>query len=264
MKKLVTTIVLLAGAASVYSQGQVNYNDYNPGATTGFNIHVWSPQVGSPGVETTGNSTTPFSSSNLGGDAPTGSSNPGYTGQLIGGGGSGASSTLSYGNGDSFSIELYAGAGTVTSFAGLSPIPSTLGTLADSGFGANYAGMYFPSGSGIVTFGGTSGTPGAPAVTAGSAVTLALAAWFNGAGTYPTLASAQASGGNAPYGMSPVGTENTGGGNVNPPFLPGLGNPSTSAGGITSFSLVSTPEPSTIALGVIGASAFLMRLRRKQ
>jgi len=25
-----------------------------------------------------------------------------------------------------------------------------------------------------------------------------------------------------------------------------------------------TPEPSTIALGVVGASAFLMRLRRKQ
>jgi hypothetical protein len=32
---------------------------------------------------------------------------------------------------------------------------------------------------------------------------------------------------------------------------------------MTSFSLAVTPEPSTIALGVIGASAFLLRLRRK-
>jgi hypothetical protein len=38
----------------------------------------------------------------------------------------------------------------------------------------------------------------------------------------------------------------------------------TPALGLTSFSLATTvPEPSTIALGIVGASAFLMRLRRK-
>jgi len=267
MKKFVTTIVLLAGAASVYSQGQVNYGDYNPGATTGFNIHIWSPQLASPGVETTGNNNVPFSTSagaaGLAGDAPTGASNPGYTGQMIGGAGSAGSGTLAYNNGDSFSIELYAGAGTVATFAGLSPIPGTLGNLADASFGPNYAGMYFPAGSGLVTLNGTGGTP---TVLGGAAATFALAAWFNGGGTYPTYASAVAAGsGLAPYGTSPLGTENVGGGTGQPPFLPGLGNPSTTAGGITSFSLVSSiPEPSTIALGVIGASAFLMRLRRKQ
>jgi hypothetical protein len=263
MKKLVTTIVLLAGAASVYSQGQVNYTDYNPGATTGFNIHIWSPQTATPGVETTGNSTTPFTTSGgsagLAGDAPTGSSAPGYTGQMIGGSGTSGSATLDYTSGDSFNVELYAAAGTVATFAGLSPIPGTLGTLADGNFGASYAGMYFPAGSGLVTLNGTGGTP---TVAGGAAATFGLAAWFNGGGTYTTLAAAQTAG--QPWGTSPVGTENVGGGTGNPPFLPGLGNPATSAGGITSFSLVGVPEPSTIALGIVGASAFLMRLRRKQ
>jgi hypothetical protein len=264
MKKIVTTIVLLAGAASVYSQGQINYSDYTPGATAGFVIHIWSPQLATPGVETTGNSTTPFANSGAGlaGDAPTGTSNPGYTGQMIGGSGSGASATLNYANGDSFNVELYAGAGTVATFAGLNPIPGTLTTLADGGFGNSYAGLYFPTGSGLLKLDGTGGTP---TVAAGGAFTAGIAAWFNGNGTYPTLAAAQASAGAAPWGVSPVGTENAGGGTANPALLPGLGNPNTLAGGITSFSLVTpTPEPSTIALGVIGASAFLMRLRRKQ
>jgi len=263
MKKIVTTIVLLAGAASVYSQGQVNYTDYNPGATTGFNIHIWSPQVGNPGVENTGNSATAFSPSQLGGDAPAGAVNPGYTGQLIGGSGTVASSTLSYNNGDSFSVELYAAAGNTVAagFSSLSAIPGTLTPLADGNFGAGYAGMFFPAGSGLVTLNGTGGTP---TVAAGGAATFALAAWFNGAGTYPTLAAAQASGGAAPWGVSPLGAENVGGGTGQPPFLPGLGDTATVAGGITSFSLQSVPEPSTIALGIMGASAFLMRLRRKQ
>jgi len=42
-----------------------------------------------------------------------------------------------------------------------------------------------------------------------------------------------------------------------PGFEPQFANFNVSAAAVT-------PEPSTIALGVIGASAFLMRLRRKQ
>jgi hypothetical protein len=173
---------------------------------------------------------------------------------MIGGSGSAASATLDYSDGDSFNVELYAAAGIVASFSGLSPIPSTITTLADGSYGPAYAGMYFPTGSGIVTFGGTSGTPGAPTVAIGSPVTLALAAWFNGAGSFPTLASAQASGGASLWGVSPVGTEHTGGGNASPPFLPGLGNPNTLAGWITSFNIVGPdviPEPSTVAHGSI-------------
>jgi hypothetical protein len=42
-------------------------------------------------------------------------------------------------------------------------------------------------------------------------------------------------------------------------------SPTSIAGiGLTSFSLRAVPEPNTVALGVFGASIFLMRLRRKQ
>jgi len=268
MKKFVTTMALLAGAVSVYSQGQVNYTDYNPGATTGFNIHIWSPNPAAPGVEQTGNSSTAFSGSALAGDAPAGTMNS-YGGVRIGGSGSGAAAQATpgtaasgYANGDNFDVELYAGAGTLTSFASLTPVSSTLTTLADGSFGASYAGLYFNSGSGTLKLNGT-GTGGqAPTVAGGSAATFALAAWYNGGGTVNSLATAIAD--SYPYGVSPLGSENVGGGTGNPPFLPGLGDTATTSGGITSFSLVTaTPEPSTIALGVVGASAFLMRLRRK-
>jgi len=263
MKKFVATVALLAGAASIYSQGQVNYSDYNPGATTGFNIHIWSPGPADPTVEVSGNSTTPFTTSPSGlvGDAPTGTVNPGYTGQLIGGAGTPpGSATLDYADGDSFDVELYAAAGNTVAagFFSLSPIPGTLCHLADASFGGAYAGMYFGTGNGLVTLDGTGGTPVVPG---GSPATFALACWFNGGGTYPTLAAAVA--GVQPWAFSPLGTENVGGGTVHPPFLPGLGDPNTLAGGITSFSIVLVPEPSTLALFVIGASASLMSLRRK-
>lgn len=91
-----------------------------------------------------------------------------------------------------------------------------------------------------------------PGVTTTAAV--AIAAWNTEGGTDTTLAAAQAAG--APWGISDVSTTGPlGYESVTPPVLPA---------GLTSFSLGSTPEPSTVALGVIGASAFLMRLRRKQ
>lgn len=83
---------------------------------------------------------------------------------------------------------------------------------------------------------------------------VAIAAWDNEGGTVTSLAAAQTAG--DPWGISATGTTAAlGYGTVLPPTLPA---------GVTSFSLGSIPEPSTIALGVIGASAFLMRLRRKQ
>jgi len=262
MNKSLTVIALLAGAASVYSQGQVNYSDYNPGATTGFNIHIWSGQLATPGVETTGNSTTPFApgtAAGLAGDAPTGTSNPGYNGVMIGGSGNGPTAGLNYANGDDFNVELYYAAGNTVSagFSSLSPLAPTICTLADGSYGAAYAGMYFPLGGGLVTI---------PNVAAGGTATFAIAAWFNGGGTYPSLPAAQASGGGSAWGTSPLGAETIGGGIIAPPLLPGLGNPNNVAGGISSFCIVGPqviPEPSTIALVVIGAAAFLARLRRK-
>jgi hypothetical protein len=59
MKKLLTTIALLGGATCLYSQGVIDYADYNWGPN-GFNIHIWSPNPANPSVEQTGNSSVPF------------------------------------------------------------------------------------------------------------------------------------------------------------------------------------------------------------
>jgi hypothetical protein len=261
MKKSLTVVALLAGATFAYSQGQVFFSDYAVGATTGFNIHIWSPNPAAPSVEQTGNSSVAFAFTALGGDAPTGHMNS-YGGQALGGNGSSATSaTLNYNLGNDFTTELYAAAGTLTTFSTgtFSAIPSTLNPISTA---SGAAGLMSTAGLNV-TFGGTSGSAGAPSAAPGNPVTMAIAAWFNGGGTITSLAAAQALPG-TPWGVSPVGTELVSGAPSTPPNLPGLGDTSTTSGGITSFSLVSTPEPSTVALGIIGASAFLMRLRRKQ
>jgi hypothetical protein len=256
MKKLVTTVVLLAGAASVYSQGQINSSDYNSGS---FNIHIWSPNPASPSVEQTGNSPAAITGNanyNANPDSPAG--NAAYGGVLVGGSGSGVTPAAGYANGDNFDVELYAAAGTVNAFSlsTFTPVQS-LGSIDDGAFGAAFSGMY--QGGGLLTLNGQNGTI---TVASGSPVTLAIGAWYNNNGTITSLAAAQAASGGI-YGVSTLGTENTGVNPNPPPFLPTTlsgGNP-----GISSFSLITTtPEPSTIALGLVGASAFLMRLRRKQ
>jgi len=262
MKKLVTTVVLLAGAASVYSQGQINSSDYNLGS---FNIHIWSPNPASPSVEQTGNSPAVLAG-NPGGynsapDSPAGTTV--YGGVPIGGSGSGVTPATGYANGDNFDVQLYAVAGTVNTFSTttFSAVQGNgiLGPLGDASLPPYWAGIY--QGGGAITLGGASGTPGAPTVAAGSAVTVAIAAWYNNNGTITSYAQALTTPGSI-SGISALGTELASGAPATPPFLPTTasgGNP-----GISSFSLTTTvPEPSTITLGIIGASAFLMRLRRK-
>jgi hypothetical protein len=90
----------------------------------------------------------------------------------------------------------------------------------------------------------------------GTTVTVGLAVWYNGGGV---LTFAQAYNGFFPYGESPTGNVTLGGGTIPVPDLPG------GPDGIQTFSLAMRPipEPNTIALGVIGASAFLLHLPRK-
>lgn len=100
-----------------------------------------------------------------------------------------------------------------------------------------------------------------PTLPSGTAVYVELAAWANTgtAGAANSYAAALADG--YATGLSSVSSSTTSlGGGGSPPAVPG----SLVGIGLTDFSLATTPEPSTIALGVIGASAFLMRLRRKQ
>jgi len=89
-------------------------------------------------------------------------------------------------------------------------------------------------------------------------VTLQVYAWYNDGGTLTSYSAAQAA--NVPTGFSSTVTGSTGG-------PPQGGGPSAtpSSYAFPNFSVsATTPEPSTIALGVMGASAFLMRFRKKQ
>jgi len=140
--------------------------------------------------------------------------------------------------GSGYDLELLAGpAGTA--LANLTVVP---GSLVNTWLTGSAAGYW-----------NSTTLASIPGVT--TTATVAIAAWNNEGGTITTLAGAQATP-NDPWGISSTATTSAlGFGSQQPPFLPA---------GITSFSLGTTPEPSTIALGVVGASAFLMRLRRKQ
>jgi hypothetical protein len=139
--------------------------------------------------------------------------------------------------GPAYDVELLAGAGGST-LSQLTPVAGSTVTSWLTGSGAGY----WNAPTLVVTVPGVTGT-----------ATLAIAAWSS---AYPTLAAAEASGVTGVWGVSSIASEPLGFGSTPVPVLPA---------GITSFSLANTvPEPSTIALGVIGASAFLMRLRRKQ
>jgi hypothetical protein len=256
MKKPLIIFALLAGAVSSYSQGQIVYYDYATSQTSGFKIQVYTPNPANPSTSQYGQTAT---------SVPSGTTV--FGGYLIG-----LTSTIAgaygFNVGSDYSVTLYAGAGTLSSYFSLTGIPSTTEPLYSS-FSASYAGIWTAP-SQTITFGGPNGTPGAPTVAAGSPVSVVLAAWYNGGGT---LTFAQAVGGGGPYGWSQIGTELTGGAGDPPsipPFLPALGASQTIAGGITSFSFAGDynvnpiPEPSTLAFGVIGASAFLMRLRCKK
>jgi hypothetical protein len=233
-KSLPILVTLLAGAVGAYSQGTIEWDDYAPKVPgDGFEITVWSPQAATGQVF--GNGPT---------DTPAGTQT--YTGVAIGGGNSGTGPS-GYGNGNNFSIELLYGVGA--NATSLSPVPNAITTFDTSGGGnpaAGYPGSWDAGGGVFVTV---------PGVAFGTAGTFQLAAWYNGGGTL-TYAQASAFGSGNPYGLSVAENITLGG----PPGVPSTLNP------ITSFSLNANtvPEPSTIALGVIGASAFLMRLRRKQ
>jgi hypothetical protein len=147
---------------------------------------------------------------------------------------------LEVANGNDWSVQLYAAPGlnatTLSPVAGsivtLATVPTQLGTWASTAI-ATIPG----------TTGGATGT-----------ATLQLYAWYNEGGAITSYAAAVADG--VPYGTSAIANISGLGGGSPPataPSLPeGLGN-----------IVVAVPEPSTIALGVMGASAFLMRLRRK-
>jgi hypothetical protein len=226
MKKALTVTALLAGAVSVYSQGAVSMNDYNGN----FSIQIFTSS--SAAASTVPVSYGGFSvNEQQGNTANPFEANPGtmtYTGTPLAAG---------------YAIQLLAGAGLNDPLASLSPVGNPITTWY-SGDGSAGLGGFWNS-SALAAIPGTTTT-----------ASVAIAAWNTEGGTVNSLAGAQAAG--DPWGISSVGyLDALGSGLQTPPNLPAA---------LTGFSLGASivPEPSTIALGVIGASAFLMRLRRKQ
>jgi hypothetical protein len=227
MKKLVIAIGLLAGATAGYTQGVVNWTDEvsAAGGLPAFSITIWGPGVFTPGTGSSPNNTSA--------DSPPGTAT--YTGAPL--------------SGTGFEVGLYDGtsAGAVAiAVAGGTPIgTSTFLTGADAGTWNLNSSL----------------TASDPLNPSGTGVFVELAAWSTAIGAPTTYAAALADG--DAVGLSGVSTGTTTlGGGGSPPATPG-----TLAGiGIQDFQLSTTvvPEPSTIALGVIGASTFLLRLRRKQ
>jgi len=228
MKKSITgAVALLAGAFVAHSQGTVSFASYLSSSTTGYSLLTLNgTPVGGTGTTTTGNPVSDI------------------------------------GNGSDWTVALYANTGAndlsstltqaVVDGSG-SPGTPVQSTLAGGGTAPGYVGTWFSSAIADV--------PGQPTL-GGTAATVQLYAWYNDGQTINSYAAALAA--NVPAGFSATANVASTGGpqqgapNATAPTLPfgSLGNVAMTASTV--------PEPSTIALGVMGASAFLMRLRKKQ
>jgi hypothetical protein len=258
MKKSITILALLAGATGLYAQGQIELSDYGNGT---FTMDVFSPQLATPTVEQQGMSSV---------DSPSGSTV--YTGVPLGGASGGAVSPNNYANGALWSLAIYAAPG-VGNTAGLALAETTgqpivlTGFQTSGGVGMANAGTAGTDSTGVYAYGlNGAGLTTLAGYTGGA--TFQILAWYNG-GVQPTLTTA-----NAQYLASPVSGSST---TESIATLGGNGAPAAQAGSfdnnaagqrtglITSFSLATVaevPEPSTIALGVIGASTLLFRRRK--
>jgi hypothetical protein len=232
MKKSFTGLIfLLAGACVAYPQGSVVFGNYGFGA---------SRPAGSP----SGYMYVSLYGARIG---ATGGTALGFNGKI-------APPWAAIPYGDDWSVTLYGAAGANDPMSALSPLIDystglpIVANLAD-GTSDGLQGTWFSVDSAIV--------PNDPAP---NEATIQVYAWYNGGGMI-TLREAMASGpeyGEAfPWGASAPGNTAlggaTGGAPLAPVVMPNLGN--------IDIPLV-LPEPSTIALGLLGAFAFLFRRQR--
>jgi len=157
-------------------------------------------------------------------------------------------------NGNDWTVALYGAPGSGDAASTLVQLDTAGGTPVT----ANFAGIPAPSAGEWAS----SEIASVPSTGNGSPATVQLYAWYNDNGKYTTYALALAAG--VPTGFSTTGNVTLGA----PPGTPASLPTGTGANQIGSFLLsggtITTPEPSTIALGIMGASAFLLRLRKKQ
>lgn len=273
MKKTLIISALLVGSLSAYSQGNVSFVD----RVSDMTIHIFAPQGQLPNVaEVTGdqglatgaavggvsadiyaNNTTDgnYAGGSIGGAGNAGTFTTGgttvYTGGAIGNtltGFATPAGAFNYNNGSDYTVQLWAAPGLNAAASALVPVTQYTTVIATS----SATGGAFKS---VSTFAG--GDPGIPGTAASQSATVELVCWYNG-GVGLTLAQDQAAATAAPWGISPLD---------NIAALGNVGSPANSTPdmqGLESFSLTysSVPEPSTIALGVIGVSTLLFRRRK--
>jgi len=177
-----------------------------------------------------------------------------YKGSKLGGaaGATTGNPTSDIANGNDWSVALYGAPGSGDAASTLSQLDTAasapvVATFAN-GSSDGTAGTWYSGLIGVV--------PGSGAPGDGDLVSIQLKVWYNDGGT---LTYAQALAAGDPTGSSLVENYTTGG---PAPSGPPATAPDLTAAGLGN--IVLSPEPSTVALGVMGASAFLMRLRRKK
>lgn len=228
-------MTLLAGAASVYSQGTVSINGYN-GAGAVVQVFLTQPTANDNYTVTYGGYTVAEESGN------TANSYSGFQGTTV------------YSNfkvaGTGYDVQAYAVSGTAAATGQTYSQLAAVGTVVTA-WNTGPAPTSSPTNGAVGTW-NTTQTPQIPGAT--TTASIAIAAWKNSgvSGAATTLAEAQADG--YAWGFSPIASTTVATGVVFPGSIPS---------GITDFSITApVPEPSTIALGVMGASAFLFRRRK--
>ncbi|MGD0813641.1 MAG: hypothetical protein ABSA83_08570 [Verrucomicrobiota bacterium] len=227
MKKTLTLVTLLAGAVAGYSQGVVVLSE----ATTGYlQAQIYGPGTATGANQVTvtygGYQTTEYQG-NSSTSTPAGSAV--YTGGAL--------------SGTGFDAQIYGSSVAGDTLADLVPETAASGSSVLH-FGTTATSEGFTKNAVDITMAG---------LPTGSTGTYAIAAWNTGGGVDTTLAEAQAAG--EPWGFSTLGAVI--------PANPALGLPDDVTGfNIAVGSVVSSPEPSTIALGVMGISALLFRRRK--
>lgn len=247
MKKTLTVISLLAGATALQAQGYLNWQSYFTGAENqpGFGITIYGVNPLSPTTQIRGQGTydIPSGTTSFGEAVPLG-------GTSTGTGGSGLPSVAGTYNGNLWTVGLYIDTSpTAVLNDVLNGLPLQTSLIASAG-GADYAGLWGVqkegSGGEVVL-----PLPYSTPFPYGAGVYIMVAAWYNGLGA---TSYASAFGEDVPNGYSNVSSEF---------FLSSLTQtpPALVSSGLTSFDLVQIPEPSTLALGVVGLSALVFRRR---
>jgi len=296
MKKIALIGLVTLCSVGAYAQGTVTFTPYVAG---NINAEVYSPNPPSPTVEQVGNTAnqdTSIGESTTGatvyGGIPIGGSS--YTGTTpvtfaaaVAAATTAGGSVYSYGN--LFTAELYALSTTTVyalptgvTLASLSPVTQYQSTFyaTTTGLGAGYFNEANPPSpdpgipgtgyeAGITPSKSTKGT-----AYLGNSAAASIVAWYSGGGQFQTYASAV---GVVPTGYSqifeitglvePASVMTQDNNNVAAPAQQGpayLYDNNNDNDWLQSFSLTApVPEPSTIALGVMGACAFLARRRKK-